>query len=119
MNARGADFDAPEIAEQYVDAGQSIGGALGAIVGAINLVAGGQRRITVHAIEPGDELYLLGDTQKLGDGSIDIARSAHKLFISTRTEDQLVGSLGWQIKALYVVGVILVLGGLWFAMNNA
>ena len=118
INTAGAEFNAPKVADHDLDPGRSLGGALGVIVGALSTLVGARRRIQVYAIYPGAELYVLGDVRKRADGSMEIAEGAHKLFISTRTEQQLVGALGWQAKALHIVGAILIGLGAWLALRT-
>ena len=107
-----AKVEAPRVTEQYIGAGQNLGGFLGAVAGVLSsLSSTGDERVREEAIKVGDTVYCLGEVRGQG-GSRFIGKGAHGVFfISYKREEQLLRGLGWSSWCLRVLGAVSAAAG--------
>ena len=72
----------------------------------------------MRAVDVGESLYVLGDVRKTADGQTEIAKGENRFFISTKSEEQLLKSLGRKTILLYVLGVAFIVGGIVLLVVN-
>ncbi|MEX2214517.1 MAG: GIDE domain-containing protein [Phycisphaeraceae bacterium] len=110
VEPRGAKMDCPVVADRYLNERDSGGGVMGSILGALASFTPNREKIRTRAIAVGQALYILGNVVADG-GSLRVTKGAGKFFISTRSEEQLTGSLGWQSKLMKAIGAVMLAGG--------
>lgn len=105
-----AKVDCPVVADQYLERNQLEGDGMFAKFVNVAMLSGRDERIKVRAINLDTPLYVLGHARPAGD-AMRISKGDGKFFISTKSEEELLGSLGWQSAALQAVGILAALGG--------
>ena len=110
VDPEGAKMDAPVLVDREIRPGEDLaGGVWGTILSGAALLAGAERqKIEVRGVAVGRDLYVLGDVLRGADGQLRVAKGEGRFFISTKSEEQLSRSLGWQTKALFIVGALLI-----------
>lgn len=108
-----ATFDAQRLIKQYVRAGDNAGGGIiGGIMNVASSLSGaGDERVTEYAIPTNSEIYALGDVSRRGDGLYLDSEMNGILFLSYRSEEQLVSNLWWKAFGLRILGAVIVAAG--------
>ena len=119
VDPTGAKVDAPRLCQMPLDTNSGMGeGMMKTILGGLSALTGEARRITVHAIAEESSIYVLGQVIPSGE-QLRLGKGDGKFFISTKSEKELLGSLGWQSKACYAAGGLLAIGGIALAIYKA
>lgn len=116
VNPEGAKMDAPVVVKGPVPAGdvtaQIPEGLPKMLLSLASKFGSLPRRVKVRAIGTGQSLYVLGDVRRTPDGRTEIAEGDNKFFVSTKSEEQLLKSLGRISTVLYVLGVSFIGGAI-------
>ena len=110
VEPRGAKMDCPVVADRYLTERDGGSGVMGTIINALSSLAPNREKIRTRAIAMGQALYILGNVTGDGEGK-RVGKGEGKFFISTRSEEELSGSLGWQSKLMKAIGAVLMAGG--------
>jgi hypothetical protein len=111
VEPRGAKMDCPVVADRYLSQNDSGGGIMGTILKGLSNMSSNREKIRTRAIALGQALYILGNVSVDG-GSRRIGKGQGKFFVSTRSEEELTKSLGWQSKLMKAIGAVMLAGGL-------
>ena len=116
INPEKAQIEAPEVHSEVSEAEQGfkLPIPLSMKFGGLNidLPSGSElTRLTVWAIKPNEQVYILGDVFEDDDGLV-ITKGEGRFLISTRDEEEIVKSLNRQYWLLYGFGGVLLIGGL-------
>ena len=106
--------DAPVVVDRYVQPGEKMTeGVLKTVLQASTMLTGGHRqKIEVRAIPVGRQLYILGDVQHAAGDELRVAKGDNKFLISTKSEEQLMRSLGRQRLLFNLFGAGAIIGGI-------
>ena len=120
VNPDKASWDAQRICKREIDPSESMeDGTLKALTQAAIWMTQDRQRITIWAVPADHELYVLGNAEKLSDGSMRLAKGEGKFFISARSEEELTRSLGNQTLGYYIAAAGLSAGGVIVAVLAA
>jgi hypothetical protein len=116
VDPEGAAMDAPVVVKQPVrpgDATESLpDGPLKTVLSGLSMLAQTPHRVEVRAVTLNRNLYVLGDVLRGADGELRVGKGDNKFLISTKSEEQLARSLGRTSMLLYVLGALMVIGGI-------
>ena len=116
VDPEGADIDAPMVFKGPVrpgDATESLpDGVLKTVLGAVSTLASTPHRVEVRAVAADRQLYVLGDIQRAADRQLRVAKGENRFFISTKSEEQLLRSLGRKSLLFYILGAVMIAGGI-------
>ena len=116
VDPEGAAMDASIVVKRPVKPGDPTKGIpeglLKTIVTAAAAMAQSPHRVEVRAVTLNQDLYVLGDVLRGPDGELRVGKGANKFLISTKSEEQLVRSIGRMSMLLYFLGSAMVIGGM-------
>jgi len=116
VDPEGAKLDAPVIVKGPVhgaDISQLMpDGVPKMLAGMLTQLATNPMKVEVRGVTGGQNLYVLGDVSKAPDGNLTVAKGDNKLFISTKSEEQLARSLGRTSIVLYILGATFIIGAI-------
>jgi len=112
----GAAMDAPMVVKRPVAPGDPTEGIpeglLKTVLSAAAVMAQTPHRVEVRAVMLNRNLYVLGDVLRGADGELRVGKGDNKFLISTKSEEQLARGLGRTSILLYVLGGVMVIGGI-------
>ena len=76
------------------------------------MLGGNKQKVIEHAVRIQENLYVLGNVIRDHEGNLVISKGEDKFFISTKTEEQLKKSMMGLSILMYVLGGLLIIGGL-------
>ena len=113
IDPQDAEFDAPKVVDRRMGPEEDLSqGVLRTAVKAATLLMGIDQKIEAHAVTTDRDLYVLGNVQRGPDNTPRIVKGDKKFFISTKSEEQLSGSLGRQSIIYYAIGGVLAVGAI-------